>query len=185
VHEGVIPGTRHLLPLLVLGLACGVGEEARVGAGSPHEISGQYEVTGVTVEKESGTQRPIAGMVVLVQEGDRYTASFELSTPYGGSGAAAAEVIGTGEGRVVDDTLRGRVETQLVLAQVPGVDVAFAFVPREVGPRLVSTSVAEFFPDGSIHIELQNQPASEEEDYLPTETTLVGYRTEAAPEARP
>ena len=64
-------------------------------------------------------------------------------------------------------------------------DVAFAFVPRQVGPRLVSTSVAEFFPDGSIHIELQNQPASEEEDYLPTETTLVGYRTEAAPEARP
>jgi len=58
-------------------------------------------------------------------------------------------------------------------------------VPREVGPRLVSTSVAEFFADGSIHIELQNQPASGEEDYLPTETTLVGYRTEAAPEARP
>jgi hypothetical protein len=45
--------------------------------------------------------------------------------------------------------------------------------------------VAEFFPDGSLHIELQNRPASEEEDYTPTETTLVGYRLGDAPGARP
>jgi hypothetical protein len=176
---------RHLLLCLALGLACGVGEGTRSEAVPPLEISGQYEVTGVTVEMQGGTQRPIRGKVVLVQEGDGYTANFELSTPYGGSGAAAAEVIGTGEGRVVDNTLRGRVETQLVLAQVPGVDVAFAFIPRQVGPRIVSTSVAEFFPDGSLHIELQNRPASEEEDYTPTETTLVGYRLGDAPRTRP
>ncbi len=176
---------RHLLLCLAPGLACGVGEDTREEVVHPLEISGQFEVTGVTIETQSGTQRPIRGKVVLVREGDRYTAQFELTTPYGGSGAAAAQVIGTGEGRVVDNTLRGRVETQLVLAQVPGVDVAFAFVPRQVGPRIVSTSVAEFFPDGSLHIELQNRPGSEDEDYAPTETTLVGYRLGDAPRAPP
>ncbi|MEN8184165.1 MAG: hypothetical protein ABFS46_16690 [Myxococcota bacterium] len=174
----------HLLLALALGLACGVDEDTP-GRVQPVETSGQFEVTGVTVEKRTGTQRPIAGKVVLVQEGDRYTAHFELSTPYGGSGAAAAEVIGTGEGRVAGNTLRGRAETQLVLAQVPGVDVGFAFGPRQVGPRIVSTSVVEFFPDGSIHIEMQNRPASEEEDYTPSETTLVGYRLGDAPRTRP
>lgn len=171
----------HLLLGLVSGLACGAGEDSAGGLPPPVEISGQFEVSGVTIEKQSGAQRPIAGKVVVVQEGDRYTARFELSTPYGGSGAAAAKVIGSGEGRVAGHTLRGRAETQLVLGQVPGVDVGFAFVPRQVGPRIVSTSVAEFFPDGSIRIELQNRPASEEEDYAPTETTLVGYRTRHAP----
>lgn len=167
---------RSLLLGIAPALACGAGEDAGRGVTPPVEISGQYEVAGVTVETESGAQRPIAGKVIVLREGGSYTTHFELSTPYGGSGAAAAEVIGTGSGNVVDSLLRGRVETQLVLGQVPGVDVGFAFMPRQVGPRLISTSVAEFFPDGSVRIELENQPASEEEDYAPTMTTLVGYR---------
>lgn len=162
-------------------LGCGGGEHGSVDTASPPQVSGHYEVTGVTVETGSGAQRPLQGIIVLTQEGDRYAARFELTTPYGGSGAAAAEVIGTGEGHVVDRRLEGRVQTQLVLAQVPGVDVGFAFVPREVGPRIVSTSEAEVFPDGTIRIELQNRPASEEEDYAPTQTTLVGYRVAESP----
>lgn len=171
---------------LASALACGADEGAldRVAPGSL-EFSGQYEVTGVTVERQSGAQRAISGRVLLVREDDGYRAHFELSTPYGGSGVAMAQVVGTGEGQVLEDRLEGHVETQLVLANVPGVDVGFAFVPREVGPRIVSQSVARFFEDGSIRVELQNEPASEEEDYLPTRTSLVGYRLGDAPAEEP
>ena len=141
------------------------------------EIEGRYQVTGVTVDRESGAQRPIFGQVNLLVEGDRYTGHFELSTRFPGSEATAASVVGTGEGTVKGAVLEGPASTQLVAASVPGVDVDFAFIPREVSLPLLSRSKAEFFPDGSVRIEIENEPA-EGVDYSPTVTHLVGYREE-------
>ena len=60
------------------------------------------------------------------------------------------DVIGTGDGTVDGRSLRGRAETQLVIASVPGVDTAFAFVPRTVtiaassmGLMVISEGLAE------------------------------------------
>ncbi|NIR59425.1 MAG: hypothetical protein GWO02_07840, partial [Gammaproteobacteria bacterium] len=69
-----------LLPAATLLLACGGEENARVPAGSPPQVAGHYEVTGVTVETGSGAQRPLRGTIVLTQEGNRYAARFELTT---------------------------------------------------------------------------------------------------------
>jgi hypothetical protein len=115
--------------------------------------------------------------VILKQKGDTYTASFKLDTTFpGAEDPVQADVIGNGEGTIDGRTLRGTTKTQLVVSTVPGVDTDFAFVPRIVGARIVSTAVTEIAPDGSVVIELANQPAEGEEDYLPTQTRLTGHR---------
>ena len=131
----------------------------------------------MTIGVEDGSQRPIHGVVNLVVEDDRYTAHVELETHFPGSDAVAASVVGAGEGTVTGHVLEGQTDIQLVAASVPGVDVGFAFVPREVGPRIVSRSRAEFFADGSVRIDLENEPQPGQ-DYRPTRTHLVGHRSE-------
>ena len=161
---------------LVLMMACGGSQEAGESPAAPAvEIGGRYYVTGVTIGLEDGAQRPIHGSVNLVLTEDRYTAHIELETQFPGSQAVAARAVGTGEGAVEGNVLEGSAHIQLIAASVPGVDVGFAFVPREVGPRIASSSRAEFFADGSLRIELENQPEPGEE-YRPTRTHLVGYR---------
>jgi hypothetical protein len=167
-------------------LACGGGQEAEdrppeAEAAPQVQIGGRYEVTGVTLGLTSESQRPIYGVVNLSVEGDRYKAHFELSTPFPGSEATAAKVVGAGEGLARGNVLEGTADTQLLVASVPGVDVGFAYVPREVGPRIVSKSRAEFFADGSVRIEIENQPAPGE-DYEPTRTSLVGFHSDPKPD---
>lgn len=163
-------------------LACG-GEPPspatpQVGAPAaerfPPTFSGTYRVEGVTTVEATGGQREISGTVILSQEGNRYTTTFSLETAFPTKeGTIQAQVIGKGEGRVEGTTLRGTTETQIVMASVPGVDSGFAFVPRHVGPRIVSKTTGERFEDGTIVIEIESQPA-EGEDYAPTRTTLRG-----------
>lgn len=164
---------------LALMLACGgeTGVEDVLESTPSVEIGGRYEVTGVTIGLNDGAQRPIHGTVNVIVEDGTYKANFELSTTFPGSDAVAASVIGTGDGTAAGGVLEGTANTQLVAATVPGVDVGFAFVPREVGRRIVSSSRAEFLPDGSVQIEIENQPR-EGEDYAPTRTQLVGFRSE-------
>lgn len=139
-------------------------------------ISGIYDVSGSTVALAGGDPRQIAGTVILREEGDRYTASFTLDTTFPGvAEPLAADVIGNGEGSVSGRTLTGSTKTQLVVATVPGVDPDFAFIPRIVGARIVSSSVTEIAPDGTVVIELENRPAPGE-DYQPTRTRLTGTR---------
>lgn len=145
--------------------------------------SGIYEMTGVTIDRATGTQRPIHGTIVVRIDGGRYTTHFELATLYPGSHAAAAQVTGTGEGKVQGTRIVGEAHTQLVVTSAPGVDVGFAYVPREVGPRILSRSTASFFADGSVRAEIENA-AEGESEYAPTTTTLVGYRRSADPGAK-
>ncbi len=142
----------------------------------PPSLSGMYRVKGTTTVIGTGMEREIKGTVILAQEGTRYTATFSLATSFPSeTGPIQADIIGKGEGRVDGTSLQGTAETQLVMASVPGIDSAFAFVPRIVGPRIVSTANGERTEDGILLIEIESIPA-EGEDYLPTRTTLRGTR---------
>lgn len=173
-----LPG---LLGLLILTLGCSAEPEPGADEGaSALPIGGMYEVTGVTVAQESGHRREIAGTLIIVEYGDRYTATFDLNTTYPGADQALpAEVIGKGEGKIDGRKLTGSAETQLVMATVPGIDPGFAYVPRMVSTRIASSSVATITPDGNVSIEIQNRPGPGAE-YSPTRTTLHGSRISAA-----
>jgi hypothetical protein len=151
----------------------------------PEPISGLYDVRGVTVPIEGGSEgRPITGTVILKQDGASYTATFKLDTTFPGvEDPVQADVIGSGEGTIEGRTLTGTAQTQLVVSTVPGIDTDFAFIPRIVGARIVSTAVTEIHPDGSLVIELENKPA-EGEDYRPTRTKLTGQRVSDTTAAR-
>jgi hypothetical protein len=139
-----------------------------------------YEVSGVTVATQTGNKREISGKIILAEDGDAYTATYSLTTLYPvGAERLPAEVIGKGEGSIDGRRLEGTAATQLVIAMVPGVDPAFAFVPRTVTTRLVSKSVTTIAADGTVMIKIENQPA-EGEQYAPTITTLHGRRISAA-----
>ena len=164
-----------------IGLACGSAPEpAPPEAAEPGApISGMYEVSGVTTETASGHHRKLSGTIILAEEGDHYTATFSLATTYpGGKESMPAEVIGKGEGSIEGRTLKGTNHTQLVVATVPGVDPGFAFIPRMVSTRIVSTSVTRLSQDGSVDIELANAPEPGE-DYSPSRTVLRGKRISA------
>jgi hypothetical protein len=174
-------GFGALLALPGLVLACGSEPDpGAADAAAALPIGGRYEVSGVTVDLESGHKREIAGTVILVEQGDGYTSTFDLATMYPGADQALpAEVIGKGDGSIDGRTLRGTASTQLVMATVPNVDPGFAFIPRMVGAKIESTTVAVIAADGTVSIEIENRPAPGE-DYAPTRTTLSGRRVASA-----
>ena len=177
------PRGRWLAAVAIFAVvACGpeAGPESTapaVGAGPPAgepNIGGLYDVSGMTTEIESGDQREIAGTIIISQRGDRYDSTFSLRTIFPTpSGPLPAEVIGKGEGRVDGRVLTGTAETQVVLSTVPGVDAGFAYVPRRVSERIVSSSVARLTPDGQVTIEIRSEPA-EHSAYAATSTVLTG-----------
>ena len=152
-------------------------------AAADDPFSGRYDVKGTTVDMKTGDTRLIAGTVVMRAEDGGYSTSADLATKFPTEGGAVhADVIGSGHGRVEGGVLSGTAETQLVIQTVPGVDPQFAFIPRVVGPRIVSTWSARWVNEVLV-VELVNQPA-EGEDYVPTKTTLRGKRlVEATPES--
>lgn len=177
---------RYLALLLALALAaagCRSDSEVAPEDEAPAEvapISGLYRVSGHTAPAKGGRKRAISGTIVLTDQGDSYTASFNLTTVYPGEGEdLPADVIGHGEGTIEGRTLRGTAQTQLVVTTVPGVDPAFAYIPRTVTTRLVSTTMTTLTPEGGVSIEIENVPAPGEE-YVPTRTKLMGNRISAA-----
>ncbi len=182
--SGRLPVLSFLVCAIALSAACGPGPEAGpVDAAPPVAaipIGGLYEVSGVTRATTTGDEREISGTIILAEEGDRYIATFNLTTLYPvGAETLRAEVIGKGEGAIDGRTLTGNASTQLVVASVPGVDPAFAFIPRTVSTRIQSTSVTEVAADGGVVIEIKSQPAPGEQ-YEPTRTNLTGRRVSAA-----
>ena len=145
---------------------------------APHgdPYSGTYDVRGTTTDLASGDVRRIEGHVVLTRRGDGWAASAELETDYPTlGGPVRTDVIGKGEGRRGNGVLTGTAQTQLVVQTAPGVDTRFAYVPREVGPRIASKWTARFDRDGTLLVELSNEPEPGE-TYSPTRTTLRGTR---------
>ncbi len=177
----VVLASTRLLALVWIGvLACGPGAGDDSEAAHAAPIAGMYEVSGSTIAIGSGEKRTISGKIILAEQEGEYTATFNLTTmfPVGGE-AFPAEVIGKGEGTIQGRELTGTAETQLVITTVPGMDTAFAYIPRTVTTRLVSTSTTTIAADGTVAIQIENQPA-EGEDYPPTRTTLRGHRVSTA-----
>ena len=187
--SGRFPILWSLVCATALAAACDSGREpGPVDAAPPVAaipIGGLYEVSGVTRAARTGDEREISGTIILAEEGDRYIATFNLTTlfPVGGE-ALRAEVIGKGEGTIDGRTLTGTASTQLVVASIPGVDPAFAYIPRTVTTRIQSTAVTEVAPDGGVIIEIESKPAPGEQ-YEPTRTKLTGRRVSAARIAEP
>jgi len=145
-------------------------------APEPSAFSGTYRVSGRTIEQQSHRGRDIDGTVVISQQGEGYTASFKLTTLFPTvDGPTEAQVVGTGSGSLQGDELRGVADTQIILAQVPGVNADFGFLPRRYGPRIRSQSVSRIDESGSITIEIENE-AAEGSTYGGTRTTLRGAR---------
>ena len=149
-------------------------------------LSGMWNVEGVTVETASGKTRQISGTIILAQEGDHYTSTFDLDTTLPSEGGPVhANVIGEGDGTVAGRTLSGTTHTQIIISGAPNVDPGFAYVPRTVGTRIISKTRAVLADDGTIAIEIESEPAPGE-TYASTTTTLKGsfaapLRTPSAP----
>lgn len=160
--------------------ACGAEELPPVDAAPAAPISGRYEVEGITVDIATGSQRDISGTVILSENGNSYTATFDLDTVFPTpEGQFQAEVIGEGAGTIEGRTLTGHAKTQVIISSVAGVDPRFAFIPRRTTTRIVSKSTTTIAPDGSVEIQIENEP-SEGENYSPTRTTLRGVRVSSA-----
>lgn len=168
-----------VIAAIALGLAAcgpdGKDEPAPEQAASREAVfTGTWEVEGKTVEKESGATRALSGLIILVQEGSDYTATFDLETAFPGpDGPIEAQIIGSGSGKVEGTTLRGTARTQIVQALVAGVDARFALLPRTYSPHFMSTTGAMLNEDGSITIHIDST-GEESEDYAATHTTLTG-----------
>ena len=148
-------------------------------------FSGTYDVRGTTVDSRSGDTRLIEGHIVLTRKNGHYAAAAELQTDFPTQGGAMrTDVIGTGDGKPSGAGLAGSANTQLVIQTVPGVDTDFAFIPRQVGPRVVSTWVAHLEADGTLVVELTNH-AAKGEAYAPTTTKLRGKRVAMPQQAEP
>jgi hypothetical protein len=143
-------------------------------AAGPPVISGTWLVEGLTVETASKKTRQISGRIILAEEGGKYRSTFDLDTSLpGATGPIRADVIGEGEGTVSGLTLSGTARTQVVVSAAPNVDPGFAFVPRQIGARIVSKTTATLGEDGTITIEIESEPAAGE-TYAATRTTLTG-----------
>ncbi len=152
---------------------------------APHEeppaetdpFPGSYRVRGLTTDIRSGDTRRIEGIIVLDQRREGfYAMKSDLETRYPSEGGPVdTHVIGTGTGRPSGDQVVGTAEIQLVLGTVPGLGAEFAFAPRVVGPRLLSTWTAGFRRDGTLVIDVENRGAPGE-DYSPTRTRLYATR---------
>jgi hypothetical protein len=152
-------------------------------AAADDPFSGTNDVKGMTTDITSGDTRRIEGHVVLSRKGDGWAAASELETDFPTHGGPVrTDVIGTGNGVRKGDGLEGEAHTQLVIQTVPGVDTDFAFIPRTVGPRIVSKWKARLEKDGTLVVELSNTPEKGEQ-YAPTKTTLKGVRVEMPAEA--
>jgi len=166
---------------LLLPLACSPDATDPIeptGTAGLSDFAGTYQVSGRTVEEESGEGRDIAGTVVIRPAAEGYEASFKLTTLFPTSdGASEAQVVGTGEGRLEGGALEGTADTQIILAEVPGVNADFAFLPRSYGPRIRSSSTARLDEDGALVIEIVSEPA-EGEAYRTTRTQVRGTRIE-------
>ncbi len=157
--------------------------EGEGGPATEISVSGTYYVDGLTVEESSGVEREISGSVILVETEGEYTATFHLSTVFPAPGGAVrSDVIGNGQGLLEGGLLEGTAETQIVAAAIPGVDPKFAFIPRTVSTRIVSTTVGRIEDDGTLTIEIVSVPA-EGETYVATRTSLRGSRIPADEEA--
>jgi hypothetical protein len=162
--------------LLASGCDSSTPETTSAPAMKPIEVTGRYQMSGVTTTPGSDLKRKISGIMRIEQAGSLYKASYEFKTKFPGEGGSMdADVIGVGEGRVDGRSISGSARTQIVVSSVPGVDTGFAFAPRRVSARIVSTTTGEFDSEGILVIEIHSS-AQQGESYQATHTRMRGRR---------
>ncbi len=181
-RPGFSRALRAILALLAIltgstFFACGEAEnEAAEVDSAAIQVSGRYEMSGVTTTPGTDQKRKIHGTIVLEEVGGKYKAGYQFKTNFPGEGPPVdADVIGVGEGGVLNRQLSGTARTQIVVSAVPGVDTGFAYIPRLVSTRIVSQVTGEFGAEGALVIEIESQ-ADEGEDYQSTRTRMRGKR---------
>jgi hypothetical protein len=119
----------HPFPPQLLRLRAGFGakdgtEVRSAPAAVQPDFSYADRVSGKTIEKGTTNSRPLDATIILVREGDAYTATFDLQTelPTLQGPSACAQVVGKGDGMVKGAGLEGTATTQIVWATLPGVD---------------------------------------------------------------
>jgi hypothetical protein len=180
-----LSGLVGLALLSALAPIAAAAEEAGRDALAPGGATGHYQVSGETVDKATGARRAISGSITVHHRGEAYSASFDLRTALPGAHVPPieAQVVGTGTGKVTGRTLRGKADTQM-LTPLPGSDPRSVDAVRRLSARIRSRSVAEIAADGSISIEIENEPAPGD-PYQPTHTLLEGERIRPDPDASP
>jgi hypothetical protein len=164
---------QNLLPLAALLLACSGEPEPA----APVNLTGTWRLRGNTTALEGGETRAISGSVVLVQEGDGYTATFSLETLYPTPGGPLpAELVGRGDGKLDGRRLTGTAHTQIVASRVPGLDPNFALVPPAFTVRIVSETRGRIDDEGHLTLKIRTRGEEGERGYAPTRTRLHGER---------
>lgn len=146
-------GARTLVAACVWGALLGASAE------EPRYVGGEYRMTGTITIKDSGERRAISGDVIIDQRGTEYRSTYHLRTRVRGeNGLVHADVIGRGEGKIAGDELVGTVETQLIVATVPGAYGTAAYVPRRFGPVITQETRGKIDPHGVLTIEAEYTP---------------------------
>lgn len=170
-----------LLVVSGLLLACGAEPEPS----GPVDLTGTWRLRGNTTVVAGGETRAISGSVILVQDGESYTATFALETLYPTPGGALpAEVIGRGDGTLEGRRLTGTAHTQIVASRVPGLDPSFTMVPPAFTVRIVSETRGHVDDEGHLTLEIRSRGEEGEQGYAPTRTRLHGERVRPGEAAR-
>jgi hypothetical protein len=122
-------------------------------------IGGEYEMHGTITVTATGETRAIAGRVIVDQRENEYRTTYRLRTRVQTEeGLRGADVIGRGEGRIEGSKIEGEVETQLILATVPGAYGGVPYIPRRYGPVLKSRTAGTVDEHGVLSVELDYTP---------------------------
>ena len=147
---------------------------------------GLYEVDGVTTVTATGDRRTILGKFVLSRlEDGAYATTFNFQTALPiPDGQRQVDITGSGDGRLEEGQLRGRAESQWLMAALPGLDPRFAFIPGKLGPRIVSSFVmAPTRNPDQFNIEIRSEGIAGDagQGYAPTTTVLRATRVGDTP----
>jgi hypothetical protein len=126
--------------------------------GAETDYSGVYEMQGVIRVVGSSAERPMSGKIVLKQDGQSYRSTFYLKTIVRtDQGKRDAELIGNGEGKLVDGKLTGSAETQMVTSKLGGAMGSFPGIPKEVSSVSSANVAGHFEADGALILEFENE----------------------------
>ncbi len=161
-----------MLIALALGVGCAGSTKSEIsGRGSVTEgqgfavdrlhsesPEGVYRVEGEGPSSSGEEPLRMSGYVVIERGARGLSTSYALLTSEPTTDAAiSGEMIGHGRGDLRDQRWQEQTRLQIVRSAVPGVDVRFPFVPREVGPEVLATVTGRMEPAGAIHLEIRGR----------------------------
>jgi hypothetical protein len=144
--------------LLLLAVLLVASAAAPLRAQDVPDIAGIYEIQGQTTVEGSPDRLIITGKLVVRQKGPDCTTivEAEMRRIAGSSGPVSAQLIGTGEMKLVGRKLEGEADLQSLVSEVPDLDVAVPGAPKRAGPVLDAVATGEVLPDGSIKLEIRS-----------------------------